>query len=66
MSNPLADVLKEQSKYTYGDNGALELKTSNSLVLDSFVNLLQDTDEQTIKCNVKNMVNDLDYLGSNQ
>ena len=49
MSNPLASILKEESKYTYGDNGALELKTSGSSILDSFVNILQTTDTEQLK-----------------
>ena len=61
MSNPLASILKEQSKYTYGDNGALELNTSGSSILDSFVNLLQDTDPDKIRDSVKLMVSDLEY-----
>ena len=39
MSNPLASMLKQQSEYAYGDNGALELKSSGSKILDSFVNI---------------------------
>ena len=66
MSNPLASVLREQSKYTYGDNGALEFKTSGSSILDSFVNLLQDTEVGKIKESVKKMVSELEYLGSDE
>ena len=66
MSNPLAGVLKEKSKYTYGDNGAIELRTSGNSILDSFVNLLKDTDVSKIRYSVQTMINDLKYYSDEE
>ena len=40
----LSSELRNQSRYTTGDNGAFEMKTSGNSVLDAFVNILRDTD----------------------
>ena len=59
-----ASEFRTESQYTTGQNGALELKTSGSVTLDSFVNILKDTEPKTVHENVKQMVNDISYLTS--
>ena len=61
-----AAELRTQSKYTTGDNGALEMKTSGNSVLDSFVNILRDTEPGAVQHAVKRMVCEIDSLSSDE
>ena len=58
-TNPLAYAMEEQTKYTYGDNGALELKSTGTKLLDSFTNLIKDTPSEMVKEAVKQMILEL-------
>jgi hypothetical protein len=58
-TNPLARAMVDETKYTYGDNGAVELKTSGHYRLDYFTNLLKDTDADFVKSAVRTMVGDI-------
>jgi hypothetical protein len=62
----LASELREQSRYTTGENGALEMKTSSNSVLDSFVNILKDTEACTVRKAVQQMIHDISYLSSDE
>ena len=62
----LSSELRNQSRYTTGDNGAFEMKTSGNSVLDAFVNILRDTDANTVCKAVKQMISDIDYLSSDE
>ena len=62
----LSGLLREQSHYTTGNNGALEMKTSGNSVLDSFVNILKDTDKNAVHMAVKRMIQDISYLSTDQ
>jgi len=57
--NTLARALEDETKYTNGDNGAVELKTSGQLRLDNFTNLLKDTDPTMVKSAVRRMVDEM-------
>jgi len=54
--NPLASAMESSSKYTYGANGAVELKTSGDLRVDKFSSMLQDTTPEQIKKDVQDMI----------
>ncbi len=58
-TNPLACAMEEQTKYTYGNNGAVELKSSGTKLLDSFTNLIKDTPADMVKEAVKQMILEL-------
>jgi hypothetical protein len=58
-TNPLARAMVDETKYTYGDNGSVELKTSGHYRLDYFTNLLKDTDAAVVKSAVRTMVGDI-------
>ena len=62
----LAAELRTHSQYTAGDNGALEVKTSGNSVLDSFVNILRDTEPAAVQQAVKHMVRDIGYLSTDE
>ena len=54
--NPLSCAMEESTKYTYGGNGATELKTSGDLRVDKFSGILQTTDSSMVKRAVQDMI----------
>lgn len=62
--NPLASAMEESTKYTYGANGAIELKTSGDLRVDMFSSILQTTDASLVKRSVQEMIKEADSYTS--
>jgi len=58
-TNPLSSAMETETKYTYGDNGALELKTSGSMLLDNFTNLVKTTESEVVHKAVSDLISDM-------
>lgn len=61
-SNSFTSAFRKQSNLTYGDNGALELKTSGSRLVDYFTNLLKDTPIDNVKSAVQDLVSECESI----